>query len=58
MKRELPPIWLASSDHGPIPAASAAQASSRKAGGDAKPDSHAFTVRSDTPSAWAACCWV
>ena len=44
--------------NGPSPAASAAQASARKAGGAAKPASHAFTVRSDTPSTWAACCCV
>lgn len=44
--------------HGPSPAASATQASARKAGGAAKPASHALTVRRDTPSAWAACCWV
>ena len=40
------------------PAASAAQASGKKAGGAAKPASHDLTVRRDTPSSWAAFCWV
>ncbi len=44
--------------HGHSPAASAAQASGKKAGGAAKPDSQDLTVRKDTPSAAAACCWV
>ena len=37
---------------------SASHASGTMAGTAVSPPSHALMVRSDTPSAWAACCWV
>ena len=39
-------------------AASASHASGTMAGTAVSPPSHALTVRRDTPSSWAAFCWV